>query len=336
MVVRNFTNIFRSAVSRRVLIGALAFGAALPLSVAAAQAYPDKPIKLIVPGTAGGGMDVMARLIGNKVSSILGQPIVVENKPGAGGNIAVDYVAKSPADGYTILIGQIAHFAINPWLYSKLPFDPMKDLTPVVLLASAPNVMVVNTESPYKNLADVVKAAKADKDGMALATSGNGTISHMTGEMFQKTAGIKFTHVPYKGAAPALTDVMGGRVPLMLSSIPTALSQIRAGKIRPIAVTALQRSPTLPDVPTVQEQGYPGFDAATWYGFLVPAGTPDDVVAALNKASNEAIKSDDVKKSVLNEGGGVIGGTPGEFVKVIKADYEKWGEVVRASGAKLD
>ncbi len=323
--------------SRRcVLAGAVALGASLSLSGANAQAYPDRAIKLVVPGTAGGGMDVMARVIGDRVGSILKQPVVVENKPGAGGNIAVDYVAKSPADGYTILIGQIAHFAINPWLYSKLSFDPMKDFTPVILLADAPNVMVVNAESNLKALSDVVTAAKADKQGMALATPGNGTISHMTAELFQKTAEIKFNHIPYKGAAPALTDVMGGRVPVMLSSVPTALSQIRAGKLRPIAVTATKRSPALPDVQTIEELGYPGFDAATWYGFLVPAGTPADVVAALNTAANEAIKADDVREKVLQEGGDVIGGTPEQFAQAIKRDYEKWGKVVQDSGAKLD
>lgn len=324
--------------SRRALLA----GAAAVLCLAStprsswAQTYPDRPIKLIVPGTAGGGMDVMARVIGDRVGALLKQPVVVENKPGAGGNIAVDYVAKSPADGYTILIGQIAHFAINPWLYSKLPFDPLKDFTPVILLADAPNVMVVNADSPYRNLSDIVEAAKADTQGMALATPGNGTISHMTGELFQKTAGIKFNHIPYKGAAPALTDVMGGRVPVMLSSVPTALSQIRAGKLRPVAVTATKRSPALPDVQTVGEQGYPGFDAATWYGFLVPAGTPADVVSVLNAAANEAIKSEDVREKVLQEGGDVIGGTPERFAEVIKADYDKWGKVVQESGAKLD
>jgi len=327
----------RSKVSRRALLaGAVLAGMAGALTGAQAQAYPDKPIKLVVPGTAGGGMDVIARVVGDKIGAILKQPVVVENKAGAGGNIAVDYVAKSPADGYTILIGQTAHFAINPWLYAKLPFDPVKDFIPVVLLADAPNVMVVDEESPYRNLADIVKAAKGTPQGLPLATPGNGTVSHLTAELFQKTAGIKFTHIPYKGAAAALTDVMGGRVPVMLSSVPTALSQIRSGKLRPIAVSATKRSPALPDVPTIGEQGYPGFNAGTWYGLLVPAGTPPEVVKAINAAANEAIKLPEVREKILQEGGDVYGGSSMEFATMLKADYEKWGSVVKESGAKVE
>lgn len=327
-----------SRLSRRAacLAGA-AFAAALIAPLAAqADDYPSRPIKLVVPGTAGGGMDVIARVIGDKIGASLKQPVVVENKAGAGGNIAVDYVAKSPADGYTIIIGQTAHFSINPYLYSKLPFDTEKDFVPVVLLAESPNVMVVGAQSPYKTLADVVKAAKESSEGLALATPGNGTVSHLTGELFQKAAGIKFTHIPYKGAAPALTDVMGGRVPVMLSSVPTALSQIKAGKLRPVAVSAVKRSPALPDVPTIGEQGYPGFDAGTWYGLLVPTGTPPDVIKKLNAAANEAIKLPDVREKILAEGGDVVGGTSEEFTAMVKADNAKWSKVVKDSGAKID
>lgn len=327
-----------SRLSRRAacLAGA-AFAAALITPLAAqADDYPSRPIKLVVPGTAGGGMDVIARVIGDKIGASLKQPVVVENKAGAGGNIAVDYVAKSPADGYTIIIGQTAHFSINPYLYSKLPFDTEKDFVPVVLLAESPNVMVVGAQSPYKTLADVVKAAKESSEGLALATPGNGTVSHLTGELFQKAAGIKFTHIPYKGAAPALTDVMGGRVPVMLSSVPTALSQIKAGKLRPVAVSAVKRSPALPDVPTIGEQGYPGFDAGTWYGLLVPTGTPRDVIKKLNAAANEAIKLPDVREKILAEGGDVVGGTSEEFTAMVKADNAKWSKVVKDSGAKID
>lgn len=327
-----------SRLSRRAacLAGA-AFAAALVAPLAArADEYPSRPIKLVVPGTAGGGMDVIARVIGDKIGAALKQPVVVENKAGAGGNIAVDYVAKSPADGYTIIIGQTAHFSINPYLYSKLPFDTEKDFVPVVLLAESPNVMVVGAQSPYKTLADVVKAAKESSEGLALATPGNGTVSHLTGELFQKAAGIKFTHIPYKGAAPALTDVMGGRVPVMLSSVPTALSQIKAGKLRPVAVSAVKRSPALPDVPTIGEQGYPGFDAGTWYGLLVPTGTPPDVIKKLNAAANDAIKLPDVREKILAEGGDVVGGTSEAFTAMVKADNAKWSKVVKDSGAKID
>ena len=333
----SFDRLSGSFVSRRAWVAvALAAGIAMPLCGAFAEGYPNKPLKLVVPGTAGGGMDVIARVVGDKVGTILKQPVVVENKAGAGGNIAVEYVAKSPKDGYTVLIGQTAHFAINPWLYDKLSFDPLKDFIPVVLLADAPNVMVVDAESPYRNLADIVKAAKETPQGLPLATPGNGTVSHLTGELFQKTAGIKFTHIPYKGAAAALTDVMGGRVPVMLSSVPTALSQIRAGKLRPIAVSADKRSPALPDVPTIGEQGYPGFNAGTWYGLLVPAGTPPEVVQALNSAANAAIKLPEVREKILQEGGDAYGGTSAAFATMLKADHGKWGSVVKESGAKID
>lgn len=322
---------------RTACLAGAAILASLALAPAArAEDYPSRPIKLVVPGTAGGGMDVIARVIGDKISAELKQPVVVENKPGAGGNIAVDYVAKSSADGYTVLIGQTAHFSINPTLYAKLPFDAERDFVPVVMLAEAPNVMVVSAQSPYKTLADVVEAAKKTPEGLALATPGNGTVSHLTGELFQKTAGITFTHIPYKGAAPALTDVMGGRVPVMLSSVPTALSQIKAGKLRPVAVSASKRSPALPDVPTIGEQGYPGFNAGTWYGLLVPTGTPPEAVARLNAAANAAIKQQDVRERILAEGGDVVGGTSEEFATMLKADSAKWSKVVKDSGAKID
>lgn len=326
----------RHRTRRAVFIATCLLGVALLPGLSAAQSYPAKPIRIIVPGTAGGGMDVIARVVGDRMSALLKQPVVIENKPGAGGNIAVDYVAKSPADGYTIVAGQTAHFAINPSLYAKLPFDPEKDFSPIVMLADAPNVMVVDADSPYRTLADVVKAAKESPTGLALATPGNGTVSHLTAELFQKTAGIKFTHIPYKGAAAALTDVMGGRVPVMLSSVPTALSQIRAGKLRPVAVSASKRSPALPDVPTIGEQGYPGFDAGTWYALLAPAGTSAEVIGILNAAANEAIRVPQVRDKILSEGGDVTGGTSEQFAAMMKADAAKWSKVVKDSGAQVD
>jgi tripartite-type tricarboxylate transporter receptor subunit TctC len=300
-----------------------------------AQTYPSKPIRMLVPGTPGGGMDVIARVIGAKVGSILGQPVVIENKAGANGNLAVDQVAKSAPDGYTILIGQTSHFAINPALYPKLPFDPIKDFAPIVLLADAPNVLTVASQSKYQSLADIVKDAKSGTL-IDLATPGNGTVSHLVGEMLQSAAGIKLSHVPYKGASGALMDVMGGRVPMMLSSVPTALGQIRAGKLRPLAVTASKRSPALPNVPTVEGAGYPGFDNGTWYGLLAPAATPEAVIRALNAAANEALKSPDVREKILGEGGDAIGGASDRFAALLKADYAKWGKVVRDTGATID
>lgn len=319
----------------RLLAAAAALAATFSAASALAQDYPVKPIRLLVPGTPGGGMDVIARVTGAKMSEILKQPVVIENKAGANGNLAVDQVAKSAPDGYTIVIGQTSHFAINPALYPKLPFDPLKDLAPIALLADAPNVISVSASSKYKTLADVIKDAKAGNP-VDLATPGNGTVSHLVGEMLQQAAGIKLTHVPYKGASGALMDVMGGRVPLLMSSVPTSLSQIRAGKLRPIAVTATKRSPALPDVPTVEESGYPGFDNGTWYGFLAPAGTPEKIIQILNAAANQAIKAPEVREKILAEGGDALGGTPAQFAALLKADHAKWGKVVRDTGATID
>ena len=301
-----------------------------------AEDYPSRPIKLLVPGTAGGGMDVIARVIANSISESLGQTVVVENKPGAAGNIAVDQLARSAPDGYTLVVGQTSQLAINPSLYPKLPYDPLKDFAPIVLLADAPNVVVVSGKSPIKSLADMVKAAKDSPDGLDFATPGAGTVSHLTGELFQRTAGIKLRHIPYKGAASAVTDVAGERIPVLLSSIPTSMALIQGGQLRPIAVSAIARSPALPDVPTIAEQGYPGFDAGTWYGLLAPAGTPADVVARLNAAANEALKSPDVIKKVLAEGCVVLGGTSETFAEKLRADNVKWGKIVREAGVTID
>ncbi|WP_431282584.1 tripartite tricarboxylate transporter substrate binding protein [Humitalea sp. 24SJ18S-53] len=322
-------------VSRRGLLASAALVAAAAPAWGQA-AWPTRPIRMIVPGTGGGGMDVIARVIADRVSALLGQPIVVENRAGAGGNIAVDAVAKAAPDGYTMLLGQTAHFAINPSLYARLPFDPIRDFIPVILLADAPNVVVVGATSPYHTLAQVVAAAKAAPDGLDLATPGNGTVSHLTGELFQQVAGIRFTHVPYRGAAAAVTDVIAGRVPVMMSSVPTALSHIREGLLRAVAVSAAKRSPVLPDVPTIGQAGYPGFDANTWYGFFLPAGTPAPIVQRLNAAANEALRAPGVADRVRQEGGDIVGGTPAAFAELVAADLAKWSRVVRESGARAE
>ncbi|SFK64520.1 tripartite tricarboxylate transporter substrate binding protein [Falsiroseomonas stagni] len=310
--------------------------ALLPASAARAQEWPARPIRMIVPGTGGGGMDVIARVIADRMGSILGQPFVVENRAGAGGNIAVDAVAKAAPDGYTVLLGQTAHFAINPSLYARLPFDTQRDFIPVVQLADAPNVVVVGEGSRHRTLQDVVAEARRTPEGLHLATPGNGTVSHLTGELFQGVAGIRFTHVPYRGAAAAVTDVIAGRVPLMMSSVPTALSNIRDGRLRAIAVSAARRSPVLPDIPTIGEQGFPGFDANTWYGLFVPAGTPAAVVQRLNTAANDALRAPGVADRVRQEGGDIVGGTAEAFARMVVADAAKWSRVVQESGARAD
>jgi tripartite-type tricarboxylate transporter receptor subunit TctC len=305
-------------------------------SAAVASDYPNYPIRLLVPGAAGGGMDVIARLVAKTMSEILKEPVVVENKPGAAGNIAINQLAKSPPDGYTIALGQTSQLAINPSLYGNLPYDPFKDFVPVVLLADAPNVVVVGANSSIKSLADVVQAARSSPGGLDVTTPGIGTVSHLTMELFQKSAGIKLRHIPSRGADSALIDVVGGRIPVMLSSIPTALSLIQSGQLRAIAVSALSRSPVLPNVPTIAEQGYPGFNAGTWYGLLVPAGTPPNVVQKLNEAGNAALKSPEIVERILAEGGVVLGGTSEAFTEKLRTDNAKWSKVVKDAGITLN
>jgi tripartite-type tricarboxylate transporter receptor subunit TctC len=309
----------------------------LTLSGAAiAQAYPSKAIRVIVPFPPGGGTDIIAREVSQKVATTNGWTLVIENKPGAGGNLGVDAAAKSPADGYTIVLGQTSNLAINPTLYAKLPYDPVKDLNPITLAATAPLIIVVGANSPYKTLGDLVAAAKAKPGEVNFASPGNGTVAHLTGEQFQKAAGIKFQHVPYKGANQALTDVISGNVHLYVSSVPSVLGQIRTGKLRPLAVTSAKRVDDLPQTPTVGEAGYKGFDAVTWFGFLAPAGTPKDVVAKLNTAFNTALQQPDLRKKLGDEGADPAGGTPEQFADLIKTDIVRWGKTVKDSGARID
>lgn len=304
--------------------------------VATAGTYPDRAIRLLVPGAAGGGMDVVARLVANTMSESLKQAVVVENRPGAAGNIAVNQLAKSPPDGYTIVLGQTSQLAINPSLYGNLPYDPIKDFIPVVLLADAPNVVIVPANSPIKSMSDIVTTAKNAPDGLDVTTPGIGTVSHLTAELFARSAGIKLRHIPSRGANSALIDVVAGRIPLMLSSIPTALGLINSGQLRAIAVSALARSPALPNIPTIAEQGYPGFNAGTWYGLLVPAGTPPDVVKKLNDVGNAALKSPEIVEKVVAEGGIVLGGSSEAFSEKLRLDNAKWSKVIKEAGLHQD
>ncbi len=303
---------------------------------ALAQTYPDRQISLVVPGAASGGMDVIARALADRLSLTLKQSIVVDNRPGANGNIAADIVAKSKPDGYTVFLGQTAQFAINPALYQKIPFDPIKDFVPIVMLAEAPNIIFVASDSPYKTLSDIVKAAQASSKTLDLATPGNGTPSHLISEMFQKASGIKFTHIPYKGASAAITDLVGGRVAVMMSSVPSALGQIKSGKVRAIAVSSAKRIPVLPNVPTIGESGYPGFNVGTWYGLFVPKGTPPSIVTDLNAAANLAINTSVFKEKIFSEGGIVIGGDSKTFGNTVASDYVAWNKIVKESGAMID
>jgi tripartite-type tricarboxylate transporter receptor subunit TctC len=323
-------------ISRR---SALAMTMALACAAAgpsfAADAYPAKPIRLIVPFPPGGGTDAIARDVANELTTTLKWNFVVENRPGSGGNIGVDAAAKSAPDGYTIVLGQTSNLAINPTLYGHLPYDPLKDLTPVALVASAPLVFVVKADSPYKNLADLVAAAKAKPGSLNFASPGNGTVTHLTGELLQKEAGVTFTHVPYKGGSMALTDLLGGRIQIYAGSVPTLLGHIKSGQLRAIVVTSAQRDPNLPQVPTVGET-YKGFEAVTWFGFVAPAGTPQTIVAKLNAEINKALKTPELKKRLNDEGATVLGGSPEQFGALIKSEIAKWAPVVKASGAHID
>lgn len=301
-----------------------------------AQEWPSKSIKLVVPFTPAGGTDIIARVLGAHLSETLKQPIVVENKPGAGGNIGVDTVAKSQPDGYTIVLGQTSNLAINRALYPKLPYDPLKDLAPVALVVDAPVVLVVGADSKIRTFADLVAAAKANPNDVTFGSPGNGTVSHLTGVLVQKAASISLSHVPYRGAAPALTDLMGGRLDTFMASVPTALPQIKGGRLRAIVVTSAKRSPMLPDVPTLNEVGLPDVVSTTWFGVLAPAGTPRPIIDKLNAAINVALKSPEVAEKLSGEGGSVLGGSPDKFATYLKSEVAAWAVVVKESGAKID
>jgi tripartite-type tricarboxylate transporter receptor subunit TctC len=317
---------------RFIMGGALAVLA----GAAAAQGYPAKPIHFIVPFPPGGGTDIIARTVAARLSEANKWVIVIENKPGAGGNLGLDQAAKSPADGYTMVIGQTSNLAINPTLYSKLPYDSIKDFSPVALLASSPIVLVAPEKTPYKSLGEAMGAAKAKPGTVTYGSPGNGTVAHLTAELLQRTADVKLTHVPYKGASQALTDLMGGQIDLYLSSVPSALGQIKGGKLRPLAVTGAKRSAQLPQVPTIAESGYKGFDVTTWYGLLYPAGTPEPIVKRMNEEVNRVLNAGDVREKLATEGGDALGGTPEQFAALLKADLARWGQIVKQSGAKVD
>jgi tripartite-type tricarboxylate transporter receptor subunit TctC len=315
---------------------ALAALLALSASCVWAQEYPTKPIRLVVPFPAGGTTDILAREVGQYLSVSLGQPVVVDNRPGAGGNIGADLVAKSPPDGYALLMGTVGTHAINASLYAKMPYDHVKDFAPVVLVAGVPNVLEVNPAVPVNSVADLIKLAKAKPGQINFASSGNGTSIHLSGELFKTMAGVDMTHVPYKGSAPAIADLIGGQVQVMFDNLPSSLPQIKAGKLRAIAVTSAQRAPALPNVPTIAESGLPGFEASSWFGILAPAGTPKQIITRINADVNRWLQGADAKEKLPAQGAVAAGGTPEQFAAHIRAETDKWAKVVKASGAKVD
>ena len=317
----------------RRAIAALALSALATAAVA--QQYPVKPIKIVVPFPPAGGTDLLARTVANELSQANKWTVVIENKAGAGGNIGVDATAKAQPDGYTLVMGQTSNLAISPSLYSKLPYDPVKDLEPIALVGSGPIAIVVSPKSPYKTLGELIAAAKAKPGSLTMASPGNGTVAHLVGMRLQKITGAKFEHVPYKGAANAIPDVMTGRVDFYMSSVPTLEGHIASGALRALAVTSVKRSPVLPNVPTVAET-VKGFDANTWFGILAPAGTPKPVIAKLNTEINKALRSPAVRKAIEDQGGEILGGTPDQFAQVIKTDIASWAPIVKDSGAQVD
>jgi tripartite-type tricarboxylate transporter receptor subunit TctC len=312
-----------------------AIAALLPFAVYA-QEYPAKPIKLIVPFPPAGGTDVLSRAIAQSITTDTKWGIVIDNRPGAGGNIGLDATAKSPADGYTIAMGQTSNLAINPTLYTSLPFDPVKDFAPIALVSTQPLILVVAANSPYRSVKDLVEAAKKAPGKVNMASPGNGTVGHISGEMFQRRAGIRMTHIPYKGAGPAVADLMGGSVDCYFGNSQAVGGLVSGGRLRPIAVTAPKRMASLPEVPTIAESGYPGFEATTWIGLVAPAGTPKPVVDKLNAAAVKAIASPEMTRKLAEDGSTALGGTPQQFSDFIKSENAKWGAVVREAGIKLD
>ncbi len=301
-----------------------------------AQAFPSKSITLVVPFSAGGPTDRVARVLGEKLQEALGKPVVIDNKPGAGGQIAAQQIKQAPADGHTVFVGATEMFAINPTLYKKFSYDPFKDLLPVTTLAAMPMLLVVPPTSPVNSVADLVAAAKSKPKGVAFASQGTGSIGHLLGEMFHTKVGGNFVHIAYKGSAPALQDLMGGQVDMMFDVEPTSGPLVKTGKLKALAVAAPKRMPTLPDVKTMAEAGFPGMDAGVWFAAAVKAGTPPEVVARLNEALVGVLKRPDVVKSFAEQGMATAPRSAAEFGSFMKSEAERWSALVKSSGATVD
>ena len=300
-----------------------------------AAAFPDKPIKIVVTFSTGGAPDILARILGERLTAAWGQPVIVDNKPGAGGNLGADFVAKSAPDGYTIVVGTVGTHSINGAMYSKMPYDMVKDFTPITLLATTPNMLVINNDVPAKNLKDFIALGK--KEGkMTFASSGSGTSIHVSGELFKTMTGIDMVHIPYKGRATAIPDVLGGRVTMMFDNMPSSLPLVREGKLRALGVTSSKRSPAAPDIPTIAESGLPGFDAVSWFALFAPAHTPKPIVDKLQAEVHKILKSPDIAKRLADAGLDGVGGTPEELAAYQKSEIAKWAKVVKDSGAKVD
>lgn len=319
---------------RRRLLLAGAAGLAVPGALRAqAGDYPSRPVRVIVAFTAGGTTDILARAVSQKLSERLKQSFVIDNKPGGGGNIGTELAARAAPDGYTLIVNSVGPMAVNPSLYKKLNINPLTDLVPVVQIADVPNVLVVHPSVPAKTVDEFIAYAKANPGQLNFGSTGIGTSSHLSGYMLSKRIGAETTHIPYKGA-DALKDLLAGRLHFMFATIPSVIQHIHAGALRAIAVTSAKRSRSLPEVPTVAERGFPGFEAGSWFGFFAPKGTPEPVIATLNKAVNEVLPG--LEAQLVREGADPVGGTPAQFGQFVQKEYEKWRVVVRESGATAE
>jgi tripartite-type tricarboxylate transporter receptor subunit TctC len=321
----------------RTLLGlCFLLAAALGSPAQAQDSYPNKPITLVVPVPPGGAADFIARLIGRKLSDVLGQPVVISNRGGASGTIASDNVAKAPADGYTLLLNSITTHGIGPHLYTSLPYDSVKDFTPIVFVANLPLVMTINADHPAKSVKDVVAFGKANPGKLSFASSGNGGAPHLSGELFQNVTGIKMLHVPYRGSGPAVIDVGAGRVDIMFDAVPSLLALIQAGKLRPLAAASAERNPIVKDVPTFAELGIKGMEVSLWYGLVGPAKLPQPIVQRLNTELGKILKSEEVKESFAKQGAIATGGSPQDYAKFMHDESARWEEVVKKNGIKLE
>jgi tripartite-type tricarboxylate transporter receptor subunit TctC len=329
----------RSTIRRREALAAIAASSIAPAF--AQSTWPTKPVRIVVPFAAGGTTDILARAIAPELSKAFGQQFIVDNRAGAGGNVGAEIVAHSPPDGYTLLMGTVGTHGINKALYEKLPYDPIKDFAPVTMVAGVPNVMEMNTQRAQQlgiaNVRDFIKYAKAHPGKLNMASSGNGTSIHLAGELFKSMTGTYMVHFPYKGSGPALMDMVSGTMDVMFDNLPSSLPQIKAGKLKALAVTSRQRSQALPDVPTIEEAaGLQGFDATSWFGLLAPAGTSADIVNRIQQEVAKSLATPAVKEKLLAQGAIPSGNTPAEFAKHIAAEHVKWAKVVKDSGAKVD
>ena len=299
-----------------------------------AQDFPTRPITLVIPFAPGGSTTIVGRGVAEKMSTLLGEKIIVDNRPGAGGTVGTRAVAKSEPDGYTLLLGYTGTLAIGPSLYKNVGYDPRKDFAPIGMIGNAPNSLVVNPSFPAKTVAELITYAKANPGTVNFGSAGAGTASHITGEYFARAAGITLVHIPYKGTGPALTDLLGGHIPMAFAPIPASHTNVAAGKLRALAVTSTTRSGLLPDVPTIAESGLPGFDASLYYGLAAPARTPRPIIDKLNKALRDALASDEVKRQLSNDGTDITPGSPEDYAALIDKDEKKWAQLVKASGVE--